>query len=76
MRSQTSLIALCIVLVCPILVQRCAGQQSFDFLPPFSYNAGAGATESVAVGDVNRDGIPDIIVADQGGVLRAVQMVR
>jgi Bacterial Ig-like domain (group 3)/FG-GAP-like repeat len=66
-RRHTSLIALCIVLGYPILVQTCAGQESFDFLPPVSYNAGAGATEAVAVADVNRDGIPDIIVADQGG---------
>ena len=69
MRRHTSLIALCIVVVCPILVQTCAGQKSFDFLPPVSYHAGAGATESVAVADVNRDGIPDIIVADQGCAL-------
>src|SRR4051794_35975572 len=40
------------------------------FLPAVSYGAGGGATESVAVADVNGDGKADLIVAlqnDPGG---------
>ena len=42
-----------------------AGSGSFDFLPAVAYNTGAGATEAVAVADVNGDGIPDIVATAQ-----------
>jgi hypothetical protein len=38
------------------------------FLPAVPYNANGSATESVAIADVNGDGKPDLIVADQGCV--------
>jgi len=35
------------------------------FLPPVSYDSGPGGAMSVAVGDLNLDGIPDLVVANQ-----------
>ncbi|MGA7930044.1 MAG: Ig-like domain repeat protein [Candidatus Sulfotelmatobacter sp.] len=40
-------------------------EASLSFLPAVQYSAGAFATEFVAVADVNRDGIPDLVVAIQ-----------
>jgi len=35
------------------------------FTSPVAYNSGGGGAEAVAVADVNRDGIPDLVVALQ-----------
>ncbi len=52
------------LMVYPCIAQT-AGSGSFDFLPAVSYDTGAGATESVAVADVNGDGTPDIVATAQ-----------
>jgi len=40
-------------------------EASVSFLPAVAYNVGDEATEFVAVADVNGDGKPDLVVADQ-----------
>jgi hypothetical protein len=44
-----------------------ADSQSISFLPPVTYSTGATDPYSVAIADVNGDGNPDLIVANQGG---------
>ncbi len=42
------------------------GNGNGTFKPAVSYDSGAVSAWSVAVGDVNNDGIPDLVVANQG----------
>jgi len=43
------------------------GNGDGTFQPAVTYSSGAGGAYSVAVADVNGDGKPDIVVADEGG---------
>ncbi len=45
------------------------GNGDGTFQPAVSYGSGGQLAASVAIGDVNVDGIPDLVVADYGGVL-------
>jgi hypothetical protein len=59
-----------VVLCCVGLQQMAQAQQ---FAPAVNYPAGR-APFSVAVGDFNRDGIPDLVVANAGGAAGAVSI--
>ena len=43
----------------------CSGNGNGTFQPPATYNSGGQDADSVAIGDINHDGIPDVIVANQ-----------